>query len=185
MQNQSPTGHSRERKKAEFSAPAQPKNRSTMTLIIVALVAVAGVIAYVMMSASTDAPAPVVVATGDPNVGRANDIRIPLAELSNKARFFDFKTADNSAVRFFAVKSSDGAYRVALDACDTCYHAKKGYHQEGDDMICNNCGLKFPSAKINEVHGGCNPISLPRAVEGDTLVVKASDLESRKQYFGF
>jgi len=153
-----------------------------MTLSIIALLAVAAVIAYVMMSASPDAPAPAVVATADKS-GGANDIKIPLAELSDKARFFDFKTADNSAIRFFAVKSSDGAYRVALDACDTCYHAKKGYHQEGDDMICNNCGLKFPSAKINEVHGGCNPISLPRAVEGDHLVIKASDLESRKQFF--
>jgi uncharacterized membrane protein len=183
MQKQSPTGDSRERKRAEFSAPSKSKNRSTTMLGIVALLAVAAVVAYVMMSASTDAPAPAAVATSESSGGQRDDIKIPLAELSNKARFFDFKTADNSAIRFFAVKSSDGAYRVALDACDTCYHAKKGYHQEGDDMICNNCGLKFPSAKINEVHGGCNPISLPRAVEGDHLIIKASDLESRKQYF--
>jgi uncharacterized membrane protein len=184
MQNQSQSGQSRERKRAEFSSPRQPKNKSTMTLIIVAVLVVAGVIAYVVMSASTDAPAPAAaVATGDKSGGQANDIRIPLGELSDKARFFDFKTADNNAVRFFALRSSDGVYRVALNACDTCYHAKKGYHQEGDDMICNNCGLKFPSAKINEVHGGCNPVSLPRTVEGDSLVIKASDLESRKQYF--
>jgi uncharacterized membrane protein len=154
-----------------------------MTLALIALLAVAGVIAYVMMRASTDAPAPAAVATGGQNGGQANDIRILLAELSDKAKFFDFKTADSGAVRFFALRSSDGVYRVALNACDTCYHAKKGYHQEGDDMVCNNCGLKFPSAKINEAHGGCNPVSVPRVVEGDSLIIRASDLESRKQYF--
>ncbi|HEX8186520.1 MAG TPA: DUF2318 domain-containing protein, partial [Blastocatellia bacterium] len=171
------------RKRAEFSAPSQSKSKSTMALAVVAALAVVGVIAYVLMSAAQDSPAPAAVATGEQSGGQPGDIRIPLADLNGKAKFFNFKTADNNAVRFFAVKSSDGVYRAALDACDTCYHAKKGYHQEGDDMICNNCGLKFPSAKINEVHGGCNPISLPRTVEGDTLVIKASDLESRKQFF--
>jgi uncharacterized membrane protein len=182
MQNQSQSGQGRERKRAEFSAAPQPKNRSAAALIILALVA-AAVIAYVVMKESADAPAPAAVATGGPGGAQSGDVRIPLAELSDKAKFFDFKTADNSSVRFFAIRSSDGVYRAALNACDTCYHAKKGYHQEGDDMICNNCGLKFPSAKINEAHGGCNPVSLPRTVEGDTLVIKASVLESGKQYF--
>jgi uncharacterized membrane protein len=182
MQNQSQSGQSRERKRAEFSAPAQSKNKSRMTLIIVALLVAAGV-AYLVMNSARDNAAPAPVASSSEKGGQSNDIRIPLAEVTDTAKFFDFKTADNSAVRFFALRSSDGVYRVALNACDTCYHAKKGYHQQGDDMICNNCGLKFPSAKINEVHGGCNPISLPRAVEGDSLVIKASDLESRKQYF--
>jgi uncharacterized membrane protein len=161
--------------------------------MIIAVLAVAGAIAYFLISTKDDNLAPAAIATGgqsgaaqsgaDQSGEQTADIKIPLGELNGKAKFFDFKTADNNSVRFFAVKSSDGVYRAALDACDTCYHAKKGYHQEGDDMICNNCGLKFPSAKINEVHGGCNPISLPRTVEGDALVIKASDLESRKQYF--
>jgi uncharacterized membrane protein len=183
MQNQSQSGQSRDRKRAEFSAPAQSKNKTSMTLIIAAVLAVAAVAAYLMMNSSGDNPAPAAVSGGNETGGQPNDIRIPLSEVTDKAKFFDFKTADNGAVRFFAIRSSDGVCRVALNACDTCYHAKKGYHQEGDDMVCNNCGLKFPSAKINEVHGGCNPVSVPRTVEGDSLVIKASDLESRKQYF--
>lgn len=183
MQNQSQSGQSREKKRAEFSAPAQSKSKSRATIIIVALLAVAAVAAYLVMNTSGDNPAPAPVASSNEKGAQSNDVRIPLAEVTDKAKFFDFKTADNSAVRFFALRSSDGVYRVALNACDTCYHAKKGYHQEGDDMICNNCGLKFPSSKINEAHGGCNPVSLPRTVEGDSLVIKASDLESRRQYF--
>ena len=86
-----------------------------------------------------------------------------------------------------ALNEENGAlervYRAALDACDTCYHAKKGYHQEGDDMICNNCGLHFHSSQINEVHGGCNPVGLPRTIDGNQLVIKASELESRGTFF--
>jgi uncharacterized membrane protein len=114
----------------------------------------------------------------------AADIRIPLSEIENgKAKFFDYTTSDNRSVRFFAIKSSDGVYRAALDACDVCYAAKKGYYQDGDNMICKKCSRQFPSALVNEVHGGCNPIGLPRAIDGDTLVIKASELESRKTYF--
>lgn len=184
----------RERKKAEFSEPSQPKSKSTLTLIAVLLV-LAGVGVYLVISASSDNPTATKISTltADPATAVApntasaapesRDIRIPLADLSGTAKFFDYKLSDNKPVRFFVIKSSDGVYRAALDACDTCYHAKKGYHQEGDDMICNNCKLHFHSSQINEVHGGCNPIGLPRTIEGNQLVIKASELENRGGYF--
>lgn len=173
----------RERKKAEFSEPSQRKSKSTVTLIAVLLV-LAAVGIYLVISASNDNPTATAVATNTASTAtESRDIRIPLGDLGGTAKFFDYKLSDNRPVRFFVIKSSDGVYRAALDACDTCYHAKKGYHQEGDDMICNNCGLHFHSAKINEVHGGCNPIGLPRTIEGNQLVIKASELENRGVYF--
>lgn len=173
----------RERKKAEFSEP-QKKSKSTLILVALLLVLV-GVAAYLVIGSSGENPAATVVATSPaaPAAPESRDIRISLSGLSSTAKFFDYKLSDNRPVRFFVIKSSDGVYRAALDACDTCYHAKKGYHQVGDDMICNNCGLHFHSAKINEVHGGCNPIGLPRTVEGNELVIKASELEKRGGYF--
>jgi uncharacterized membrane protein len=173
----------RERKKAEFSEPSRRKSKSTLILIAVLLV-LAGVGVYLVISASNDHPAATAVATNAPsNAPDSRDIRISLSELSGTAKFFDYKLSDNKPIRFFVIKSSDGVYRAALDACDTCYHAKKGYHQEGDDMICNNCGLHFHSSQINEVHGGCNPVGLPRTIEGNQLVIKGSELESRGGYF--
>ena len=180
MQNQSPRD-SREKKRAQFSATPQTKSRTTLILIAVAVIIIAVAAYFVINNGSSDKPSSTTVAS-DSKATESTDIRIPLADLSSKAKFFDYKLADKP-MRFFVLKSSDGVYRAALDACDTCYHAKKGYHQEGDDMICNNCGLHFHSAQINEVHGGCNPVGLPRAVDGDQLVIKVSDLESRKQYF--
>jgi uncharacterized membrane protein len=173
----------RERKKAEFSEAAPRKSKTTATLVAIALALVA-VGVYLVMSASSDKPAATAVATSPASgASDSRDIRITLSDLSGTAKFFDYKLSNNKPVRFFVMKSSDGVYRAALDACDTCYHAKKGYHQEGDDMICNNCGLHFHSSQINDVHGGCNPVGLPRTIEGNQLVIKASELESRGGYF--
>jgi uncharacterized membrane protein len=173
----------RERKKAEFTE-AVPKKTKTTALFVAIFLVLAGVGVYLVINASSDKPASTAVATSSKSAAsNSRDIAIPLSDLSGKAKFFDYKLSDNKPVRFFVVKSSDGVYRAAMDACDMCYHAKKGYHQEGDDMICNNCGLHFHSSQINEVHGGCNPVGLPRTIEGNQLVIKASELESRGGYF--
>lgn len=184
MQNQPQPDH-RERKRAQFADGAPAKSK-TVPLLIGLILVLAAVAAFVVFRGRDDQPTATVINSTNSSTNNAaapGDIRIPLAELSSRAKFYDYTLADNRRMRFFALKSSDGVYRAALDACDTCYHAKKGYHQEGDDMVCNNCGLHFHSAQVNEVHGGCNPVGLPRVVEGDTLVIKTSDLQARQQYF--
>ncbi|HJQ68808.1 MAG TPA: DUF2318 domain-containing protein [Blastocatellia bacterium] len=176
MQNQT-----REKKREQFSG--NNKSKSKAWVIIPALIAVA-IGAYFAFNASGGKPSSSTVTTSNQAAaGQAADVRIPVSEIGAKAKFFDYNTADKRSVRFFVMKSSDGQYRAALDACDTCYHAKKGYHQEGDDMVCNNCGLKFHSALINEVAGGCNPIGLARTIEGDQIVIKASELERGGRFF--
>jgi len=174
----------REKKRAQFTDSGQSKSKLTPILIVICIM-LAIVAAYLVLSSSSDSPASTTVATNNPAASSVADadIRIPVSDLSGgKAKFFDYNTAGKT-VRFFAVRSSDRVYRAAMDACDTCFHAKKGYKQEGDEMVCNNCGLKFPTNKINEVHGGCNPVGVPCKVEGDTLVIKATELESRNRYF--
>ena len=173
----------RAKKKAEFSEHSERKSKTPLILLTVLIVLI-GIGAYLVLSASNENPSATSVATTPASPSsESRDIRVALSELSGTAKFFDYKLSDNKPIRFFVIKSSDGVYRAALDACDTCYHAKKGYHQEGDDMICNNCGLHFHSSQINEVHGGCNPVGLPRTIEGNQLVIKASELESRGSYF--
>jgi uncharacterized membrane protein len=177
----------REKKKAQFSDGSQTNasgKKKTTVIVIAALIALVAIVLYVVRTGSKDNPSSTAVATSaGPDATASRDITIPLSDLSDKAKFFDYKLSDNKPVRFFVIKSSDGQYRAAMDACDMCYHAKKGYHQQGDDMVCNNCGLHFHSSQINEKHGGCNPVGLPRAIEGNQLVIKASELESRGSYF--
>lgn len=110
-------------------------------------------------------------------------VRLPATTFDDgKARFYSFVSGSKS-IDFFVLKSSDGIVRVAFDACDVCWPAHKGYRQQGDLMICNNCGRQFPSVQINEVQGGCNPAPLIRAVDGTDLVIRAADIAAGAGYF--
>jgi len=110
-------------------------------------------------------------------------VKIPLKALDSGKALFLQAEAEGRQLFYFALKSSDGAYRAALDACDVCFRMNRGYQQEGDLMVCNNCGQTFPSAKIGEIKGGCNPHPLPRKVEGQHLVIQKSDIAAGKNYF--
>ena len=100
-----------------------------------------------------------------------------------KAKYYSYKDRSGKEIKFFVLKSSDGVVRAAFDACDVCYASKKGYRQEGDFMVCNNCGQRFASTRINEVKGGCNPAPLERKVEGSNLVVAVADVTTGAWYF--
>ena len=99
-----------------------------------------------------------------------------------KAHYYTYMH-EGQAIKFFILKSADGVVRAAFDACDVCYGAKKGYSQDGDEMVCMNCGLRFPTNKINVVRGGCNPAPLHRTVKDDTLVIQANDIVAGLSYF--
>ena len=102
-----------------------------------------------------------------------------------KAHHFKVKSASGVMVTFFGLKSKDGVIRAAIDACDTCYRTGKGYVQEGDYMVCQNCGQKFASNKINIVKGGCNPAPLARQILGDNLVISMNDINANSWYCDF
>jgi len=94
-------------------------------------------------------------------------------------------------VNFFALKGTDGQIRTAFDACQVCYTAKKGYHQEGQEVVCNNCGNRFKFDNVNVITGGCNPIPIafdkgkpvPATVSGGQIIINAADLDKGVQYF--
>lgn len=116
----------------------------------------------------------------------AGKVQIPLAGVSDgKAHFFKVKADDGTMVTFFVLKSSDGVVRAAIDACDVCYKAGKSYYQDGDFMVCENCGQRFASSRINEVKGGCNPAPLTRIVQGDKLIVEMKDINANKWYMKY
>jgi uncharacterized membrane protein len=109
-------------------------------------------------------------------------VRLAVSDLNDgKAHYYRYN--GGRAIDFFVLRSSDGVIRAAFDACDVCFREKKGYRQEGDLMVCNNCEQQFPSVKINEIKGGCNPAPLERQVQGDYLVLRAKDIEQGSFYF--
>jgi uncharacterized membrane protein len=146
--------------------------------LTVALIAAVAIGAYLLFGGQGGSSTTTVFRAG------VGEIRIPVSDVSSgEARFFTYTASNNTPVRFFVIKSGDGVYRAALDACDVCYHAKQGYRQEGQEMVCQKCGLRFHSTLINEVSGGCNPVGVPRTVQGDQLVINEAELEKRTAFF--
>lgn len=106
-------------------------------------------------------------------------VEIPLAEINDrKAHFYKL---DN--VKYFAVKAADGSIRTAFDACEVCFQAKKGYYQEGDTMVCRNCGKRFLISELDKKQGGCKPIHLDSEIKDGKLTVKADNILKMKKYF--
>ena len=99
-----------------------------------------------------------------------------------KAKYFQYRDG-NTLIKYFILKSSDGIIRAAFDACDVCWREGKGYQQQGDNMVCRNCGQRFASVLVNEVKGGCNPAPLKRAIQGNKLVIRVSDIQEGGMYF--
>lgn len=164
----------REEKQAQFAEAGKKKGSSTLVVAAVAIVAiVAG--AFWFMSTSAVASNYVKAVNGQ--------IMIPLADIDDgQAHYFKYM-AEDQPVSFFILKSSDGVYRAALDACDVCYKALKGYRQEGDFMICNNCNMRFESHMINVVKGGCNPAPLTRSIVDNKIVLHERELINGVRYF--
>lgn len=177
----------RESKRVQFAAGGrEKKNRKFLVAIGITVAAIAGALVVNGLVRGSDGGTSATKARVEQKTRSLveNRIVVPIADFNDgKAKFLEYTTADNKTMRFFVIKSSDGEYRAALDACDVCYRDKKGYSQQGDDMVCKKCGRHFPSNLVNEVTGGCNPIGLPRTIEGGNLIVQASELESRKTYF--
>ncbi|MBR9677340.1 DUF2318 domain-containing protein [Candidatus Woesearchaeota archaeon] len=107
-------------------------------------------------------------------------LTIPLSELSNDAKWYEYDVGGKT-IKFFAVKSGDGSIKTAFDACDVCYRSGKGYRQEGDYMVCNNCGNKYLISDLgtkNKNPGGCWPSFLPSYDDGQNLIIAVSDLKA-------
>jgi hypothetical protein len=110
-------------------------------------------------------------------------IRLPAdAFADGVARHYTYMH-EGQPIEFFVVRSSDGVIRAAFNACDDCYPGKRGYWQDGDEMVCGLCGNRFPTDQINIVRGGCNPAPLRRALMGELVVIRVADLVAGARFF--
>jgi len=111
-------------------------------------------------------------------------VTIPLTKVSDgKAHYYHFEDGGKE-IAFVVVKGSDGAYRTAFDACDSCFSAKKGYEQKGSVLVCKNCNRQFAIDRIgpHEV-GGCNPSYLPSKASANSITFSTGDLKAGARYF--
>lgn len=157
------------------------KNMDTARKLMILVVIVAIVaVAWWSFGGGDSGPEP----TSGLSINAQGEVEIPASEITNDASYYNID-ANGVEVRFFALRANDGKIRIAADACDVCYDAKKGYRQAGDDMVCNNCGNKYPSDGLGteNLKGGCWPSHLPMKVEDGIVKIKASDIKAKRFMF--
>ena len=111
-------------------------------------------------------------------------VTVPVAKVSDGAAHFFRFTEGGKGFNFFIVKGSDGVLHTAFDACDVCFREKKGYVQQGEQMICKNCNSKFAIARIGaESDGGCNPAHLRAKIDAATVRISVADLKAGARFF--
>lgn len=159
----------------------QTKSRRPLIAGLAAGVLLAGAAFWYFGAPSPQRPAdPAATANASGDI-----VSMPVSTFDDgKAHYFQHRSGDLT-MRYFVLKSADGVVRAAFDACDVCWRAGKGYAQEGDVMVCRNCGQRFHSTQVNEVKGGCNPAPLERRVENGMLLIRVSDILEGKTFFDF
>ena len=194
---------SRGAKRARFGAQpkrAKPRGASPLVLIagLVVVLAVLGGTIYALSqpsataaaqssnAADQDLPAQAATQGHEPYPLIAADagvVQLPVASLDDGQVHFFTLMVGGRPLEFFVVKDESGTVRAALNACEVCFPAKLGYHQEGNEVVCNNCGRRFPISQVGVVHGGCNPAPLSPVVEGDAIVIQESELADGLKLF--
>ncbi|MGA2845858.1 MAG: Fe-S-containing protein [Candidatus Acidiferrales bacterium] len=106
-------------------------------------------------------------------VAQNGQVNIPLSELTDSSLHFYTADVNGTVIRFLVIHKQNGDFAAALDACQICGTA--GYRQEGQNVICRNCGAAIYIPSIGE-SGGCNPIAVKSRVEGGQVIVDVSAL---------
>lgn len=113
-------------------------------------------------------------------------IEIPKNEVTQTAKFYPYNL-DGTDMEIIAVKATDGSIRTALNTCQVCYDSGRGYYvQDGDYLVCQNCGNRFHIDQIEQIKGGCNPVPILEADKkdtGDNVAISEDFIVSQKEYF--
>ena len=171
----------RQAKKDAVLGTEKKGHLSLMVAVVCAILIIGGGVYFATYHRGDTLP----VAASVASKNTASQVSLPATLFDDgKARHFEH-VAGEFKIKYFVLKSSDGVIRAAFDACDVCWPAGRGYYQEGDFMVCRNCGRKFASVLVNEVKGGCNPAPLNRRVDSGKVIIEVKDILEGRQYFNF
>ncbi|MDR3301320.1 MAG: DUF2318 domain-containing protein [Spirochaetaceae bacterium] len=114
------------------------------------------------------------------------DLVINTAELSETALFYPVEI-DGTRLEVIAVKAPDGTVRTAFNTCQSCYDSGLGfYKQQGNVLVCQNCGRKFRMSQVEVQGRGCNPVPIfkeNKTVTASTITISKEYLAKEKQIF--
>lgn len=114
------------------------------------------------------------------------DLVIQVADITEEPSFIAYDGPDFD-MEIIAVKASDGTIRTAFNTCQVCYSSGKGYYeQEGDLLVCQNCGNSFGMDDVEVTKGGCNPFPITadyKTETTDTITIPGEFLKEAQVIF--
>ncbi len=109
-----------------------------------------------------------------------DNLIIPIKDISTTATFYPVEI-DGTKLEVLAIKASDGTIRTAFNTCQICYSSGRGYYeQQGNMLVCQNCGNRFNSDDVEITRGGCNPVP----IFSEDKTVDSENITISKEFFG-
>ena len=154
------------------------------TLIAVVTVIAVAVTSYTIFFSNEDENN--TTASTDAVINGNGDIEIPISDITDQAVFYAYDELDTK-MEVIAVKASDGTIRTAFNTCQVCYSSGRGYYvQEGDSLICQNCGNRFRMDDVEVTKGGCNPVPIydeQTEANSETIIIPKQFLQEAEVIF--
>ncbi|MDR1178221.1 MAG: Fe-S-containing protein [Spirochaetaceae bacterium] len=123
----------------------------------------------------------VTLSPAEPMTIAGNEIIIPLEQIEDgHLHRFAYMAAEETEVRFIAIKKNEIAFGVGLDACEIC--GATGYYERKNEVICRLCDVVMNKSTIG-FRGGCNPVPLAYALRSGSMVIQTQDLENERWRF--
>jgi hypothetical protein len=123
---------------------------------------------------------------GGATITPAGDLVIPKAEITAKAKYFPYKLG-TVTLEVLALRAPDGTVRTAFNTCQVCYSSGRGYYvQQGDVLVCQNCGNRFKASQVELIKGGCNPVPITKDFKKETassITISKALMEEAKFLF--
>lgn len=122
----------------------------------------------------------------DSTASTGGGIQITKSQITETAAFIPYKSG-NIRMEIIAVKAHDGTIRTAFNTCQVCYDSGRGYYvQEGDRLICQNCGNSFKISQLEKEKNGCNPVPITqqdKIDDGQVITISEKVLKENAAYF--
>lgn len=154
------------------------KMSAVKKMLTVAVAAGLAILALTACSTSNEAP--------KDTAQTQADLIIPVSEISSTASYYPVEV-DGTKMEVVAVKAPDGSIRTAFNTCQVCYDSGRGYYkQDGDVLVCQNCGNRFPMERVEVEAGGCNPWPIfdqNKTVTEESITITSDFLKESKQIF--
>ena len=115
-------------------------------------------------------------------------LTISTAKIKETATIYPI-TVDGTPMEILAIKASDGTVRTAFNTCQACYTSGRGYYvQNGNYLVCQNCGSQFTGDDVEIVTGGCNPLPIleeNKTVTEDSILIYYDFLKEYTNVFAY